>query len=145
MDRLQSQRWNDFQRRIKYAPDTVYRHRADCWEYIPIHPFADDSDELVRLNLQPEDCTGVDAWWGIDGDATFFQAWAVSDAGRPVGLYARMTADDNAWCYLAAVVDAQYVTRVAFESAMSRFAELGFPSASLFHLPIGSGLTLLSQ
>ena len=145
MDRLQSHRWNGFRRRVNYAPHTVYRHEKTCSEYIPIHPFADEPDELARLGLHPEDCIGVDAWWGIDGDATLVQAWAVSAVGHPVGLYAQMTPHDEAWCYLSAVIDAHFVTRVAFEAAMSRFVELGFPTSTLFHLTTGSGLTLLSH
>lgn len=142
MDHLRSKRWNDFQRRAQYAPHSVYRHRAGGWEYIPIHPFADEPDDLARLKMQPDECIGVDAWWGIEGDATLLEVWAEPVARQPAGLYARMTSDEVPRCSLTAVVDAQSVTRVAFESVMSRFAELGFPSALLFQLTTGTELVL---
>src|SRR5438309_1043952 len=69
-DKLRAKRWADFRRRVEHAPASVYRHRTRGWEYIPVHPFADEPAELARLGLRPEDCGGVDAWWGIDGDAT---------------------------------------------------------------------------
>jgi hypothetical protein len=32
---LRRQRWNDFERRVQFSPNDVYRHRTHGWEYIP--------------------------------------------------------------------------------------------------------------
>ncbi|MDB5342743.1 MAG: hypothetical protein JWP89_1120 [Schlesneria sp.] len=37
-------RWKDFRRRADDAPESVYRHSVSGWEYIPIHPFADEPE-----------------------------------------------------------------------------------------------------
>lgn len=132
-------RWKDFRRRADYAPESVYRHRVSGWEYIPIHPFADEPELLARLNLRPEDCRSVDAWWGIAGDATLMQ---VGSSKQAPGLHAHGTLDDQRWIYLTASLDVPYVTRAAFEGAMSRFVELGFPSGALFQLQAGSVVRL---
>src|SRR5687767_6201770 len=89
--KMQARRWEDFRRRADYAPQSVYRHRGRGWEYIPIHPFGDEPEDLQRLNLRAEDCRSVDAWWGIEEDATLLESAVVSIAQRPPGLYAKPT------------------------------------------------------
>ena len=49
------------------------------------------------------------------------------------------------WVYLLAVLDDPYITRGAFEAALSRFASLGFPGGEPFRLPRGSGLVRLAD
>jgi hypothetical protein len=107
------------------------------WEYIPVHPFGDESEVLTRLGLQPEDCRSVDAWWGIDGDATLLQSGVAGALFGPAGLYAKPTLHEEGWVYLVAVFDAPFVTRAAFEAAMVRFADVGFPGGPLFRLRWG--------
>lgn len=127
-------RWKDFRRRVASAPHSVYRHRASGWEYIPIHPFGDEPENLARLNIQPNDCRSVDAWWGIDEDATLLESVVASNSShRSAGLYVKVTTDPKCWVYLLAVIDAPHITRAAFEDAMSQFAQLGFPHEARFH------------
>ena len=134
-------RWADFQRRVRFQsgdrPQTVYRHLSRDWQYIPIHPFADELDDLIRLNLRPDDCRSVDAWWGIDGDATLLESGIIGYCPGPARLYAKPTKHDERWVYLVAVLDAPFVTRVAFEAAMVRFADAGFPKDPRFRLRWG--------
>jgi hypothetical protein len=127
-DSFRAKRWADFRRRADMAPASVYQHRTHGWEYIPVHPFADEPKELARLGLRPEDCWGVDAWWGIDGDAPLLEARivGVGSAGA-ARLFAKPTDHGERWVYLVAVLDAPFVTRTAFEAAMVLFAEAGFP------------------
>ena len=130
-------RWKDFRRRATFAPDSVYRHRANGWEYIPIHPFGDELEDPARLKIQPDDCRSVDAWWGIDGDATLLESVVASRSPhRSAGLYVKATSDPKRWTNLLAVIDAPDITRIAFEDAMSRFAQLGFPRGERFRLDI---------
>src|SRR4051812_30900236 len=109
--KMRARRWENFRRRADHAPESVCLHRIRGWEYIPIHPFGDESDDLRRLNLRPENCWGVDAWWGIDGDATLLESAITGIAQRPPGLYAKPTARWERWVYLVAVFDAPFVTR----------------------------------
>ena len=124
----------DFRRRADYAPQDVYRHRDRGWEYIPVHPFADEPDVLDRLGLQAADCRLADAWWGIDGDATLLQS---SGGPGPAELSVRPAAQYFGGVYLVARLDAPHVTRAAFEEAMVRFADAGFPRAVWLRLRAG--------
>lgn len=136
-EKMRLRRWTSFRDRADYAPQNVYRHRSRGWEYVPIHPFGDEPEDLQRLGLRPEDCWGVDAWWGIDDDATLLESAVVRLAGRPPGLYAKPTPHWERWVYLVVVLDAPFVTRAAFEAAMCRFADAGFPRAAEFQLREG--------
>ena len=132
-DRLRAKRWQNFRRRADYAPETVYRHRTHGWEYIPIHPFGDEPEILAQLHLRPESCLSVDAWWGIDGDATLLEASVVDLTTPPLRarLFSKARDSEEGWTYLVAVFDRPFITRVAFEDAMSRFADAGFPRRPL--------------
>jgi hypothetical protein len=143
-DVLQSLRLRDIRRRIDQAPEVVYRHRAFGWEYVPIHPFGDELDDLRRLGIKPEECWGVDAWWGVNGDATLLETSVVSVTRRRPGLYARKTEHDEGWVYLQAVFELPFVTRQAFEAVMTQFVALGFPEAELFKLRPEQGTVRLS-
>ena len=50
---MRARRWAKFRRRAEYAPQNVYRHRTRGWEYVPIHPFADETEVLERFGLAP--------------------------------------------------------------------------------------------
>jgi hypothetical protein len=130
---MRLRRWNDFRRRVDYAPEKVCRHRTRGWEYIPVHPFGDEPAVLERLGLRPGDCFSADAWWGIDGDATLLE----SCIGDSAALFAKPTPHWERWVYLVAVFDAPFVTREAFEQAMCRFADAGFPHDPRFQLREG--------
>src|SRR5262245_35590417 len=118
-DQFRAERWADFRRRADHAPASVYRHRTHGWDYIPIHPFRDWSADLARLGIRPDDCFSVDAWWGIDGDATLLESRVVGVGnGGPARLFAKPTDDDERWVNLVAVLDGPFITRTAFEAAM---------------------------
>jgi hypothetical protein len=130
---MRARRWNDFRRRADYAPQEIYRHRIRGWEYVPVHPFGDEPEVLDRLGLQPNDCRMVDAWWAIDGDATLLE----SRVGTTAELFAKATSQPEQWVYLVAIFNAPFVTREAFEEAMCRFADAGFPRDPRFQLRQG--------
>jgi hypothetical protein len=145
LTKLKAKRWNNFRSRRDYAPEDVYHHRTHGWEYIPVHPFGDESEVLARLGLRPEDCFSADAWWSIDGDATLLESSVVGSYPGPARLFAKPTQHQERWVYLVAVFAAPFVTRVAFEAAMVRFAEAGFPRSPLFHLRWGDPQVLLPE
>lgn len=129
-EKMRARRWESFRRRVDYAPQNVYRHRTRGWEYVPVHPFGDEVANFERRGLRPDQCWGADAWWGIEGDATLLESAVASVARRPAGLYAKPTPHWERWVYLVAIFDAAFVTRKAFEDAMCRFADAGFPRAT---------------
>lgn len=133
-EKMRARRWESFRRRADYAPQNVYRHRTRGLEYVPVHPFGDEVANLERLGLRSDQCWGADAWWGIDGDATLLESAVASVARRPAGLYVKPTPHWERWVYLVAIFDAAFVTREAFEDAMCRFVEAGFPRAPQFRL-----------
>ena len=116
----------------RHAPETVYRHRTHGWSSFR-SPIADDT-EVARKAGCPEDCRTADAWWGIDDDATLVESAVVDVVGGPARLFAKATPHEERWVYLVAVFDAPFITRDAFETAMVRFAEAGFPQAPRFQL-----------
>jgi hypothetical protein len=142
-DSFRLSRLADFRRRADYAPNKVYRHRSRSWEYIPIHPFGDEPDDLRRLNLKATDCHSADAWWAIDGDRTLLESRVVRVSNGQVGLYAAATPHDDRSVFLHAVFDADYVSRHAFEGAMVNFAEAGFPLDQRFRLRWGDPLLVV--
>lgn len=132
---LQSVRWSDFRRRADHAPEAICRHRPFGWEYIPVHPFGDERELLLRLGIEPPDYWGVDAWWGVNEDATLLESIVAKMTQYKPGLYARKTEHEEGWVYLRAVFKLPFITRQAFEAAMGQFIALGFPEAELFDLP----------
>lgn len=144
-DRFKIKRHHDFRQRADYAPESVYCHPVHAWEYIPIHPFADDVTLLRQLAMRPEDCRAVDAWWCIEGDVTLLEVRVVDDRhSEPTGLFATAPSHQAQWVYLTAVLDLPCITRTVFETVMLRFIEAGFPHHSQFPLRCGeSPLRLL--
>ncbi len=142
---LRALRWNDFRRRADYNPEAVYRHRTLGWEFIPVHPFGDELAHLTRLGMEPEDCLGVDAWWGVNQDATLLESSIARVSSYRPGLYARKTEHEEGWVYLRVVFELPCITRQAFEAAMTQFTALGFPDAELFDLQPEHGTVWLAE
>lgn len=122
-------RIDDFERRAAYSPANVTKHSQNPeWRYLEIHPFSDDTETLERLSLLPSNCFIVDAWCFFNGDAALLES---SVAGvnpiRDAGLFARRSEGDLRWTNLKLVTNAESISRVLFENAMTKFAELGFP------------------
>jgi len=134
--RLRRQRCNDFRRRARYAPESVYRHRLHDWEYIPVHPFADETELLRRLELQPDACRRVDAWCAIDGDVALLTCEGTPGSRAP--HYRALRPRFGSHLHLHAAIDAPQVTRAEFEAAMTSFWRAGFPRARRFALRRGA-------
>jgi hypothetical protein len=133
-DVRRAMRWADFRRRVEHDPEAVHRHRAQGWEYLPVHPLGDEPEHLARPGILPEDCWGVDAWWGVDGDATLLEASVARVMQWRPGLYARRTEHEEGWIYLRVVFPLPFITRTAFEAVMAQFVALGFPTGERFQL-----------
>lgn len=115
MNSYREDRVKDFQRRAEFSPEAVYHHPSAGWQYIPVHHFADETDDPVW---------GVDCWCLLGSDAALLQCFQSGQFQS--ALYIRIDAEKPFWPKLHAVL-AQRVTRKAAENAMQRFVELGFP------------------
>jgi len=56
--------------------------------------------------------------------------------GLPLKM-AKHESHDEQWVYLVAILDAPFITRTAFEAAMVRFADAGFPHDPQFRFRLG--------
>lgn len=124
-------RIKDFQRRKAYSPSSVLQVLGTDWEYIPIHPFASETEILEKLDMKPADCTSVDCYWHFAEDVAFLQVRSgviVDDS--ELGLFARRSDDDDDSLTLHAVIRAVYITRTDFEDVMFKFAQLGLKGIS---------------
>ena len=116
----------EFESRACYAPDQVLTHLDQGWRYIAIHPFADDLELLKRLDLSPDRCMSVDAYWECASDIYFLQVEAVSTSDRariqPLGNYYRSANNPTYVANLVAILEPGSIRRQLFESVMAQFA-----------------------
>lgn len=119
-------RLRDFRRRKNYSPDSVYTHSKLGYEYIPIHPFSDENNILEKLDLQPDNCKSVDAWWNMTTDMCLLEVTTKNiETNRKEGIYASWPREKQGYLYFMVVLDSQAVSRVSFESIIDRINELG--------------------
>ena len=114
----------DFKQRAAYAPGSVYHHVSSEWPYIPVHPFADETDCFV-----PQ----ADCWCLIGPDAALLECSVSERSAREPGLYVCIDAENPFWPKLKAVIPAP-LTRAAVENVMQKFVDLGFPDPLLSQL-----------
>jgi hypothetical protein len=131
-------RLRDFATRSAGHPGGVYAHAASGT--LPIHPFADEADLLVRLGVSPDDCRGVDAYWEVNGDVCVVEVWSAADR---LGLFYRWSVGKLPILHLAARVADPFVTRPSFERIMSQFIAAGVPADPPFRREENDGLVRL--
>lgn len=139
-------RLDDFAKRANYAPDSVYHHQQRGWAYIPIQPFADEQENLTRLDITPDDCWSVDAYWCTEEDVYFIQVWAnrLNASTNDPGLFCRWSNGEPAFLNLVARVSDRYVTRAKFEALMSRLHDLISSELEGYGPSLGSTLVFLA-
>jgi hypothetical protein len=130
-------RRQDFNRRAQLAPDDVYYHAEMQWPYIPIHPFADETDILTALGLHAEMCREVDGWWLINDDMILLQVAAVGGlSGNELGLFASLSDRKEGRISLMAVIESTQVSRLDFERCMSQFTQFMIADSLVMQLPV---------
>lgn len=116
---MRSQRLEDFARRAAWNPIGV--ETRGSWQYIRIHPCADETELLERINGSPQRCLEVDAWWLANDDVYFLQVIASPTPGLSARLYHQETARLN----LVANLQAHVILVRDFYEAMDSFARFG--------------------
>lgn len=142
MPRLRGQkaRIDDFERRARLAPASVEVH-PNGWRYIGIHPFANDTELLRRIGVEPSDCIAVDAWCQFDDDVSFVEVRARDGKGMilrdgvhieesTIGpdapmIRARRRAEAPWGVVFFSVVAGPVVDRASFEAALELIAAHG--------------------
>lgn len=136
----------DFHRRSQGHPGGVYYHKETNQAYLPIHPFADEPLHLAKLDLKPDQCCSVDAYWLVGDDVCLLQVWlSQDDPLRRRGLFARWDDREPPMLHVVAVVDGEAITRKVFEALMIQFLSMGIPSDPRFNPAIGTCLVQLTS
>jgi|SRR6266850_3413967 len=139
-------RLRDFERRKQSDPSAVSYVTEYGWEYINVHPMADEVEVLQRLSIQPEDCVAVDCYWFVGYDVFFLQVYSKSFLqGRVQGLYAQWWTKNVPRLNLAAYLDESYISRRQVEEVMLKFHLLGLQSERFSSRQLTERLTLVSK
>jgi hypothetical protein len=135
-------RLKSFEERKDYDREGVYKVPQFGWEYINVHPMADETEVLRKLCLQPDDCKAVDCYWHVGSDVVFLQVYSrMYLQDREPALYAhRWPAHDARGLTLLAYLNEPYISRETVERVMQRFyvLDLDGPRFSRQGLPGGS-------
>lgn len=118
-----------FNARKAYAPRSVLTVAGEDWEYIPVHPFADD-DHLSDIGVAPKDCRHVDAYWRRGEDMCFVEMVAHPRRRSPhaLGFRARWNGWDPPTLNIHIGIQAEAITRAAFEAALKNWASAPVPA-----------------
>jgi hypothetical protein len=135
--RKRAQRRSAFNSRKKANPGDVYIVGDRGWEYVTVHPMADEAALLSSLGMRPEDCTSVDCYWAARGDVVFLQVVTSAVSHFTPGLYARRAEEPPNMTYLLAVVDLDVISRSTVEAVMGGFASAGVHGKWARLLPMG--------
>src|SRR5262245_18369813 len=119
--RKRHQRQSDFMRRKKSDPMNVHTVPTRGWEYIAVHPLADESILLHSLEMTPDDCTSVDCYWSTQDDVVFLKVLSKTTAMVRPGLYASKPRSYLDMTYLLAVVDSHNIVRSTLEAVMDHY------------------------
>lgn len=123
--RKRHQRQSDFAKRKKADPSGLYIVPDRGWEYITVHPMADENALLDSLGMTPDDCTGVDCYWSAQSDVVFLRVLSRAVAGMDPGLYVSKPSGHLNMTYLFAVVDRDSISRSTLEAVMHHYAQAG--------------------
>jgi hypothetical protein len=117
-------RVSDFQIRAQYDPKTVIK--KNNWEYILIHPMADEHKLLHQLQIKPDDCTYVDAYWKVNKDVFFLSVCSGAITHSVPGLYISLSKSKGApfWINLFAIVPERAICSAVFERVQKEFYPL---------------------
>lgn len=123
--RKRAQRRSDFAARKKASPTEVYVVADRGWEYITVHPMANETNLLTSLGMKPADCTSVDCYWSAKKDVVFLQVAARGASHFEPGLYASRAEAAPNRMHLLAVVECDVISRSTLEAIMTRFVGVG--------------------
>lgn len=69
-------RARDFAQRARFSPSDVESYGN--WQYIRVHPLADESELLSRIGVRPADCFVADAWLYTGNDLLLLEVCSLT-------------------------------------------------------------------
>jgi hypothetical protein len=115
-------------------------------EYIPIHPFSDETDILKKLDMSPAECKSVDAWWNMGTDMCLLGVTTRElDKDMEVGIYASWPKEKQRYLFFLAVINSKVVSRSAFEDVMSNICKLELIASEKLRRILPSKLSLIGN
>ena len=119
-------RLQDFAARKRAGSEAVSFPDRD-WEYISVHPCADEKAVLAQIGYSPERCTSVDFYWRCGGDVSLVQVQGRGYSQRRTpGIYARYEGGDSYAFNIVVVLESGVVRTSDLLLAMGRCVDLGF-------------------
>ena len=116
----------DFADRKAFDPKSVIRVEGRDWEYIPVHPMANEIETLNKLGITQKECIQVDCYWRIGEEVFFLQVYTKkSGIILDTGFYARLSKGENPMTYLAACIEDEFITQDKVEKIMEWFDAYG--------------------
>ena len=116
------------------------------WEYIPIHPCADETDLLAKLNYLPENCLCVDFYWQCGSDISFVQVQTQSVLpNQSPGIYARYANNEVYLFNIVAIIPDKVVTTNDLCALQERCVALGFLGKEFLSTSVGPNLTYIGS
>ena len=137
-ENTRSLRLKDFARRCEQDPKSV--HEWESTRFIAIHPCADETDLLRRINAVPEECRQVDIYWEIQEEVVFVQVQTVAASGRAEGIYARIIEEEVPLLNIVSVLPGSVVTTADVRKAMRAIAASGIVETWGFNKALGPNL-----
>jgi hypothetical protein len=83
---------------------------------------ADEILLLKKLEVDPQECDKVDLFWEFDGDVRFVEIRGISNAYRPVGIYARLT--DRGSVTIQVCIPEAAITSTLVESVLHELVQI---------------------
>jgi hypothetical protein len=111
----------DFALRVSDDPGDV-RSAPGLGRFITVHPMADETSLLKKLRVDPQECDKVDLYWEYEGDVYFIEVRGISNAYRPVGIYARLT--DRGSVTIQVCISEAAITSTLVESALRELVRI---------------------
>ena len=136
LTRARRQRLRDFEHRRN--ADDGNPPALNGYECVLVHPLADESERLARLNYAAEKCTSVDAYWRLGYDVVFLQVSTPWPGGPEPGLYAQRDDADGRLTLTAILSSQTLVDSTTFALVMKRFSDLRWNGAELIHANISA-------
>lgn len=129
--RQRKQRLRDFEQRVRFDEDVrTYRQ----WRYVTVHPFADETELLARLEMQPEECRQADVWWHTGNDVVLLQTIAVGKEKQPTKAFWH---GNKPYLSIVTHLPDTLVTIERLHEAMDRIVKCGLPRSPRRESPHG--------
>lgn len=139
-------RLKDFAERKRSDPSSVYHVDMFGWDYINIHPMANETEVLHRIGVTPNDCNAVDCYWQVDEDVVLLKVFSnkyLKD--KPPGLYAGWWMRNIPILNLFAYMDEPAISKEIIENVMQKFYSLELSSERFSQEKLGEQVTLIES